>query len=143
MDWTLALALLGAVLGVINTFFSLWRDRVHLRVRVNPVFEKNSKQFMGLGVIIVNLSCFDVTLQQVDILINRNHDPLAIHPDVLAQLPKCIKPRAAEAVWFSMGTLQDPAIPNKFRFRVGTACGVKKLTKRVHWIKSNLPVTGK
>lgn len=38
MDWmtavTLAIAVLGAVLGVINTVWALWRDRVRLRVAV-------------------------------------------------------------------------------------------------------------
>lgn len=72
MNWasavTLAIAVLGAVLGVINTWNTISNRRVRLRVR--PLWAVTATgQFVGIEV--TNLSTFPVTVSDVGMLYRR------------------------------------------------------------------------
>jgi hypothetical protein len=65
---TLAIASLGAVLGIINTWKGLDRDRVKLRVaatRGYPVFDGKIGDDPFLGIEVINRSGFPVTVTEV------------------------------------------------------------------------------
>ena len=65
LSWgTLAIAVLGAVLGLLNTWRALSGDRVRLRTRL--VVEVPSGLLLGLEV--VNLSSFPITLAEVGVI---------------------------------------------------------------------------
>jgi len=57
---TLAIALLGAVLGVLNTWRAFSNDRVRLRVRGAYIMRTDGVE--GMSVEVVNLSVFPVTI---------------------------------------------------------------------------------
>jgi len=84
-DVTIAAAAVGAVLGVLNLWFAIWRERVRLRVRFFVVKEKPDSvgelwevlatmlpgeeidNFPGTacGIEVVNLSLYAVTIEEV------------------------------------------------------------------------------
>jgi len=79
MNWstaeaiTLSIAVIGAVLGIVNTVFALWQKRVRLRVRVMMAFDPEDRDLgedrlpkkQSIAVEVTNLSEFPVTIQSV------------------------------------------------------------------------------
>ncbi len=69
MEWmqqvTFGLALLGAVLGVVNTWRTLSRDRLRLRVRLVLAIIGSGQHQHRVGIEVTNLSTFPVTLNEV------------------------------------------------------------------------------
>jgi hypothetical protein len=77
MNWstteaiTLSIAVIGAVLGIVNTVFSLWQKRVRLRVRVMMAFDPEDRDLgenglpkkQSVAIEVTNLSEFPVTIQ--------------------------------------------------------------------------------
>ena len=67
MNWstkevvTIAIAAVGAVLGILNMAFALWQKRVRLRVRVMMTLERDER----ICVVVTNLSEFPVTIERV------------------------------------------------------------------------------
>jgi hypothetical protein len=59
---TLGLAGLGAVLGVMNTWQAMSRERLRLRVRPMQIVSGGGLSF---GIEVVNLSSFPVTVEEV------------------------------------------------------------------------------
>ncbi len=66
--FTIGLATLGAVLGVMNTWNSISQRRVRVRVRPVHVFDERSGA-AGFAIEIVNLSSFAVTIEEVGFLL--------------------------------------------------------------------------
>lgn len=68
MSWqgavTFGIAILGAVLGILNTWQAMRRDRLRLRVRPLNVVMLNSGD-MAFGIEVINLSMFAVTIEEV------------------------------------------------------------------------------
>jgi len=67
MDWTgiltLAIALIGATLGVGNFVWSVWRDKVRIGIRFEVTFVPNGAT-LACGVTVVNFSYFAVTVEE-------------------------------------------------------------------------------
>lgn len=67
MTWaqaiTLAIAVLGAVLGIINTWVALARHRIRLRVR--PMWTIGGPPGAGFSIEVTNLSAFALTISEV------------------------------------------------------------------------------
>ena len=68
MDWqgaiVFGIAILGAVLGVLNTWQAMRRDRLRLRVRpLNTVLL--DAEGMGFAIEVTNLSMFAVTIEEI------------------------------------------------------------------------------
>src|SRR3954466_6955372 len=67
---TLVTAVIGAVLGVINTLQNVTRDRVKLRVSTKlsyPLQVDNWEQHPYLGIDVVNQSPFPLTISQIGV----------------------------------------------------------------------------
>lgn len=102
---TLAIALLGAVLGVVNTWNSLRSSRVLIRVTPKWVV---ASDWTGLSIDVVNLSNFPVTITEVGFTIGRSFDRLPrrvqIPPGAVMRgpaLPLLLRPHEALDVMFS------------------------------------------
>jgi hypothetical protein len=72
MNWstkevvTIAIAAVGAVLGILNTAFALWQKRVRLRVRVMMTLERDER----ICIVVTNLSEFPVTIEKVGFVLD-------------------------------------------------------------------------
>lgn len=77
MSWsaavTLAIAVLGAVLGILNTWNSINDRRV--RIRVVPKWSL-APGFSGMAIEVVNLSSFPVTISEIGFTIGRSRGSL-------------------------------------------------------------------
>jgi hypothetical protein len=131
---TLALAVIGAVLGVINTVHALWKDRVRLKVTLCWWIGESSK---GLGVEVVNLSGFEITISQLYIPLPRKEK--FVTSEFFLDLPKRLEPRAAYTFRAGESAFQHPGCPKRGRVAVVTACGVMRLTNYADLRYDNLP----
>ena len=127
---TLLIAVLGAVLGIINTVHDMNRDRVRLRVRDRGWVNQGGQ---GWAVEVVNLSAFEVTIDKVVIPLP-DHQELWLE-EILRQLPHRLGPRTSASFRITAGTAQFNAVPDRGRFRVGTACGVTRETGEIQFRK--------
>jgi hypothetical protein len=136
---TLAVAVTGAVLGIINTCTQLSKQRVRLRVVPMPAIVRGNfvlKRTDGpefppsaaiqLCVEVVNLSTFPVTVDEIGFGPDRKRKhrhfiiPLQNYGD---QLPKRLESREAMTVYAQPGLRLDPKIVWKPRAYAKTACG--------------------
>jgi hypothetical protein len=125
---TLAIALIGAVLGVLNTWQSLEKDRV--KIRVVP------KQAIPLGaadprltfcIEITNLSSFAVTIEEAGVLYKGSETRSAYVPPVLLDgqsWPRRLEPRSSVTV-YGQNPAGRPGHPLKCAYAT-TACGVTR-----------------
>ncbi len=101
---TVGIALLGAVLGIMNTWQAISSGRVRLRVR--PAYAIGSNGQTLFSIEIVNLSNFPVTASEVGFTMNGNsiHKPRAavISPIILdgGSWPRRLEAREAVSVYF-------------------------------------------
>lgn len=134
---TFGLALLGAVLGVINTWRAVNRDRMKLRVRFVHGFSINAPHMPDkmIGVEVTNLSTFPVTIQETGLhIVASKHRAVLIPPTLLdgGDWPRRLESREQVTTYFdSAGLPRDVEYSNVF---ATTACGVT-VRKR----QSNLP----
>lgn len=150
---TLVIALTGAVLGVINTWRSMRRDRV--RLRVVPVWESRRIQKANgamlslasdvegslqdpegrLGVRVTNLGFVEVTLVSVGFArsgIVARHFAGGLQRDAIAgdfygevQLPTRLQSRESITIWASsVGAALDARLKGVNRVYAHTACGL-------------------
>jgi hypothetical protein len=125
---TLAIAVLGAVLGVINTWIGLDKSRVKLRVapaHAIPVGDADPRLRFSLTITI--LSAFVVTIKEAGIFYSRSTKRGSLTQPVLADgraWPRRLEPRSSVTLYS-----QRPAAVNGRRIRTAyarTACGVTK-----------------
>jgi hypothetical protein len=109
MTWiqaiTLAIAMLGAVLGIINTFIAVNNRRVRLRVR--PMYTVGAPAGAGFGIEVVNLSSFPVTISDVGLLYGRAWSALPARMVIADPIlfdgggwPRRLEPRSEVSVYF-------------------------------------------
>lgn len=122
---TLGAALLGAALGIMNTWNAMSQRRV--RVRVNPAFALTADgNPFGFSVEIVNLSTFPLTLAEIGFEIGGGRRASVQSPQFLdsKNLPRRIESRESVIVLF---TPQNFGVPlpeiNLGRAYARTACG--------------------
>lgn len=99
---TLGIALLGAVLGVINTWNSLSKSRVKLKVIPSHVIAEDSS--IEFAIEITNLSAFPVTISDAGVLYHGTSARGAlIHPIFSdgGQWPKRLEPRSSISIFSS------------------------------------------
>jgi hypothetical protein len=130
---TLAIAVLGAVLGVLNWWRNFNTDRVRLRV-VPIAFRFGEVGDVVLAVQVVNLSTFAVTLDEIGFTLDRQtrtteRDHIQLFPCVLVEggsLPKRLIPRAVATVNTTV-TAENKAklLAGTERLYAETACGVR------------------
>lgn len=151
-DFTLAMAALGAVLGVINTIWALWRDRVRIRVRpvwlvrrvrVGAELHAISTEFPDgvarnpdgpIGVRVVNLGFTDVTIESVGFSRDgffarhvpgaRAHSPILRNPDAAINVPCRLRARESIVIWGSPeGRELLTSLKRTKRVFAATSCG--------------------
>jgi hypothetical protein len=139
-----ACGILGAVLGIINTWNQVSKNRLRLRVRpfLAVVRQRSNGQYVGiarysgepfppgsmpcLGIQVVNLSSFSVTINEVGF-----RDPGCkgeknnINPSDRCgdPLPKRLKPRESMSVYSDPGAKLEPSIARLAKAYAGTSCG--------------------
>jgi len=125
---TLAVALLGAVLGVLNSWHAISRDQVKLRVvprmafGVGPGVDPRSR----LCIEVVNLSGFAVTVDQVGFAIRGSEVVLAPLVPILLDggpFPRRLESRTAFTVFFEPGTEKEPGFGHVRCAVARTECG--------------------
>lgn len=130
MGWseavTLAIAVLGAALGVINTWNSINTRKVRLRVRPSWTIGLGGHDF---GIEVMNLSAFPVTLDEVGFLYGRSlsstpRRAMVMRPTVIdgGPWPRRLDARGSVFVYFASGEL--PGGRPFWRAYGKTACGV-------------------
>lgn len=133
MDWitgvTLAIATLGAVLGIVNTLHQLNRDRVTLRVTPKVMFRLQGQQASGprLCIEVINLSTFAVTVSMVGFRCKK-YDLGLVPPIVFdgGSWPRRLEPRQSVTAFFNDDWRTNKDIP-RVRWAVAvTECGVTR-----------------
>jgi len=128
---TLAIAVLGAVLGVINTWRAIDRDRI--KIRVCPIWS-----FINLagnmqtrfGVEITNLSSVPITVSQVGFLLSGDKEKQFVFmPECVdgGTFPRRMEPRTAMSALMTIGSEDNPTFGHVSCAFVTTACG-KRIT---------------
>lgn len=113
MDWsaaiTLAIAVLGAVLGLLNTWHSIDNRRLKVRVRFLNVVALDDS--IDAGIEVTNLSAFPLTIREVGMTLRRARgrpaEVLLIVPRVASprELPARLEPREQTTVYFKAAEL--------------------------------------
>lgn len=131
MPWfgaiTLGLAILGAVLGILNAWVSLRRDQVRLRVRPLSVIVTHGLPF-DFGIEVINLSLFPVTLEEVGFTLDGNSancgDRAVVfqpHTSDGGPWPRRLEPLPAVTLYFETRYLPRP-LSRLGRAYARTAC---------------------
>jgi len=126
---TLGIAVLGAVLGVMNTAFALWRDWVRIRVTVSWVGAGMSSN-PPIAVNVVNRSYLAVTIVEVGFFWRDDKRCTLMHFDdndsaVAGGIPCRLEARSAATFSDFSGTLLPflKGQKNGLAVKVVTACG--------------------
>lgn len=124
---TLGVALLGAVLGIVNLWRAIDRDRI--RLRVSPCFYMHPEEpIEGICIEVVNLGYLPVTVSQVGFLVSGARKQF-IFPEALfldkTNLPQRLEARASLTAFIPAGTQNDPVFADVTRAFAKTACGRK------------------
>ena len=117
----LSIATLGAVLGIINTWKSIDRDRLKLKVvpkHAIPVGDFINKN-IRFCIEVINLSTFPVTISEVGVLFhNTDARGAVINPIIIdgGKFPRRLEPRSSFTAY-----LQSEVFQNKDDFKVKCA----------------------
>jgi hypothetical protein len=125
------MAVLGGVLGVINTLWALTRDRVRLKVKAEPREEYSPDWHRPvLLVTIVNLSYFDVAVERV-VLVPKRRKNVGQYIDIRGpQPPYSLKSRAALTLTFGASADdRERGFPVRGYAIVQTSCGVRRMAR--------------
>jgi hypothetical protein len=125
---TLPLAVLGAVLGVINTWRSLDRDRVKLRVvpKIAYMVTPASPTPPQLCIEVINLSAFPVTVTEVGFLARGSEKRMALVQPILLDgepFPRRLEPRSGFTAYFAPGAENRPDFGKVRKAYARTECG--------------------
>lgn len=100
---TMAVAVLGAVLGIINTWHMIDRSRVKLRVRpAHAIPIGNVNESLTFCIEVTNLSAFPVTVRDVGVFYHGTNHRGAYAPPVLIDSggwPRRLEPRSSVTVY--------------------------------------------
>lgn len=124
---TFAVAVLGAVLGVINTWHNLDKSRVKLRVRpAHAIPVGAADQRIELSIEISNLSAFAVSVSEAGVLYSGTRNRGAIINPLFANgggWPRRLEPRSSITVYSHLPPAHGRGIKCAY---ARTECGVIK-----------------
>ncbi|WP_326510641.1 hypothetical protein [Aeromonas caviae] len=124
---TLATAVLGAVLGIMNTWQALDSSRVKLRVvpkKAIPIGAVNHQ--LTFCIEITNLSSFAVTISEAGVFYkNTNKRGAYVQPELIdgQGWPRRLEPRSSVTIYGHQPEVKDPRHPLKCAY-ARTECGV-------------------
>jgi len=126
MNWqeeiTLAIAVLGAVLGVLNFWRSVDRDRVFLKVVPSCYFTSHGER--GVCVDVINLGFIPVTVNRIGFDLTGGEVYISLLNYMGGEsLPKRLEPRTSFTFYFPPVTFQDPKLARALHASARTACG--------------------
>lgn len=134
---TLGIAVLGAVLGVVNAWRTWSMDRVRLKVSISHGVDSMGGRILLVNA--VNLSAFDLTVTRVGfhLLGRRRHMQIPV-PFLTSgdKLPVCLKPRTAVTAVVQFGAGDHVGWHSVESVYVGTACGLEVVGGR-RFFKNN------
>jgi len=122
---TLAIAVAGLALGILNTWRSIARDRPRVRVRVMGWL--NSYGESGFCLEVSNVGCVPVSVAQVGILLSRPRGHMflfAPHGIGADSFPRALAAGESVTVYAPPGTDDDPALAFASRAFAKTATGL-------------------
>ena len=119
IDWvTLAIAIIGAVLGVINSYYS-WLDR-SVRLKVTPAWSV-APEFTGMSITVTNSSKFPITVIEIGFTLDRSRASLPkrmmIPEERLysgSQEPTRLEPHSAKTISFAIDGLESYEIAQAY-----------------------------
>ncbi|HBP88242.1 MAG TPA: hypothetical protein PKK23_19395 [Nitrospirales bacterium] len=124
---TMSIALVGAVLGIINTWFSF--DRERLKLKVVPVYAQPIGAMdprINFGINITNMSAFPITVSEVGVLYDGRTERGAITLPIVidgGKFPRRLEPRSSFSVYADI-TTQAPKLFSLVRCAYAkTDCG--------------------
>jgi hypothetical protein len=125
---TLGLAILGAGLGIINTWQSLSRDRVKLRVvpKMAYSFFPGVESTTSLCIEVINRSAFPVTVSEVGLTLRETGKQLKLIPPKILDggpYPRRLEPRSSFTAHFEPGAEKHPAFASVTSAYAKTDCG--------------------
>lgn len=123
---TLSIAVLGAVLGLINTWLGLDKSRVKLRVRpMHAIPVGSADPRLTVCIEVTNLSVFAVTIDDVGFLLSGTKSRAAYTQPVLidgGRWPRRLEPRSSVTVY---GQPPEPSSGARIKCAYArTECGV-------------------
>jgi hypothetical protein len=118
----MCIALLGAALGVMNTWNAMNQQRIRVRVTPNFVTSMDGRP-LGISIEAINLSAFALTIKEIGFTSDRGRLPLlaAQFPDG-ASLPWRLAPREAASAMITPSDFGIPPVRLGDAY-VRTACG--------------------
>ena len=123
----IGIAAVALILSLINTWHTMWRDKIKLRMHTVEVFDSTTGKKMSkiLAVNIVNLSYIAVTIDRVELFIEgaNNKEEILSFSEVSKQLPKRLEPRSNEIVKFVGVKNPNPLTKKATHVVAKTACG--------------------
>lgn len=131
---TLSIAVLGAVLGLINTWYNIDKNRVKLKIRPAHAIPVNipniSLKEINFCIEVTNLSSFPVTVSEVGFLYSDTKArSVIINPIIIdgREWPRRLEPRSSVTCYIK---LDKSIIRNKIKCAYAkTQCGVIKTGK--------------
>lgn len=125
---TLAIAVVGAVLGIVNTWRNWSQDRVRLRVR--PSYALDAMGGHNICIEVVNLSSFPITVTHLGFTVLGGANHMPIPRPLFTQgesLPVRLEARTSCTVLVPLGTLQKGQVASIDKAYASTACGLRVL----------------
>ena len=125
---TFAIAVLGAALGILNTWRAFDRDRI--RIRVSPrwaISYCGSETATRLCLEITNLSYIPITINQVGFELRKPKDHILVFiPEFIdgGKMPRRLEPRSSFTVYMPAGTEEKKSFADVKHAFARTACGV-------------------
>lgn len=121
---TLAIAVLGALLGVMNTWRNWSLDR--MRLRVTPAFGLDNTGGRNILVTVVNLSSFPVTVTTMGFTLLNSTNHMQVPAPIFMRgerLPIRLEPRTSCTAVVALAALEHAQLANIRCAYVTTACG--------------------
>jgi hypothetical protein len=134
---TIGTAVLGAVLGVMNTWHAMNQKRVNLRVKPSYALDP-SGQPIGFSIEVTNLSAFPVTIAEVGLTLPKKQRFVIKQPEFIdhGSWPRKLDTRESVSAYFTFdnlvgfgGKLQKAYVRTACgEFRYGTSPALRQLT---------------
>lgn len=119
----LVFGVVGAVLGVINTWKAFDRDKV--RLKVVPLYTLYESGEQGLAIEVTNLSYFAVTITEVGFTLRGSDERLVFLPPLLTGFrpPQRMEPRTRFTAYLDAAACHHPGFATVNVACATTACG--------------------
>jgi hypothetical protein len=119
----LVFGVLGAVLGVINTWRAISRDRI--KVSITVVWIISQRDTEGMGIEITNLSFMPITISRVGFTVRGSDEHMPILDGIFGggRFPHRMEPRTQITAFVSAAAYEHANFARVHKAYVETACG--------------------